>query len=100
MAAAAPPDSIMCAGNCCGAAVCFTLCPFLVLCASHQGLRTAYGIQGSCFGDCMAGCVCSYCAQLQQAREVQIRNSAPPMAAPMIMMAAPQQQQVAYVVAR
>ena len=76
-----------------------------MLCASHQSLRTAYGIHGSCLGDCVASTACCYCAQLQQAREVQIHKSAAAaqtmMVVPMVVMAAPQpQQQAAYVVAR
>ena len=94
MAAIAPANSIMFAGNCCMAGCCFMAMPQLFLCAAHQGLRTAFNIDGSCIGDCFAGCFCPLCALLQQSRECQIRNAAPNggmQANPMVMVAAPQQ---------
>ena len=93
MAAIAPPDSIMFAGNCYLAGCCFMMMPHLFLCASQQGLRTAFNIQGSCVGDACSACLCPVCALLQQNRECLIRQAQPQvqMQNPVVMMQQPQQ---------
>ena len=94
MAAIAPPDSIMFAGNCYLAGCCFMMMPHLFLCASQQGLRTAFNIQGSCVGDACSACLCPVCALLQQNRECLIRAAQPQVQVNPVMMMAPQQPQM------
>jgi len=76
MAAMAPPGAFPGAGSCIGACCLQNLLPGLLNCMAHTGLRNAYGIQGDCCGDCVAGCFCTPCSICQQNREVQIRRAA------------------------
>jgi Cys-rich protein (TIGR01571 family) len=74
MAAIAPPGSVMCAGNCCGACCVWGCCGVLVTCMASQSLRTFYGLEGSLATDLLAG-LCTPCGILQQGREVNIRRA-------------------------
>lgn len=76
MAAMAPPGAFPGSGSCIGACILMDFLPGLLNCMAHTGIRNAYGIQGDCCGDCVAGCLCIHCSICQQNREVQIRRAA------------------------